>query len=314
LPAIAIGTAKAQNADEAYPEHQVSFVVPFAPAGGTDILARLLAQKLEQHFGKPFVVENRPGAGTVLATNYVAKSPPDGYTISMTVSSLAADVTLYKSLPYDPAKDLVPVALIARVPFVLVVSPSLPVSNVEDLIKLAKQKTLSYGSGGVGAFHHLAAALFASMAGIKMTHVPYRGSAPALSDLMAGYIQLMFIDYGPASAFISSGKIRPLAVTTKQPLSVLPEVPPLAEAGVPGFDAAAWQGVIAPAHTPPAIVGKLNAALNAAVAMPDVRLRMREIGMIPVGAGSPAELQEFLQSEIVRWGKVVEDAGIAHSE
>ena len=314
LPAIAIGTAKAQNADEAYPEHQVSFVVPFAPAGGTDILARLLAQKLEQHFGKPFVVENRPGAGTILATNYVTKSSPDGYTISMTVSSLAADVTLYKSLPYDPAKDLVLVALIARVPFVLVVSPSLPVSNVEDLIKLAKQKTLSYGSGGVGAFHHLAAALFASMAGIKMTHVPYRGSAPALSDLMAGYIQLMFIDYGPASAFISSGKIRPLAVTTKQPLSVLPEVPPLAEAGVPGFDAAAWQGVIAPARTPPPIVGKLNAALNAAVAMPDVRLRMREIGMIPVGAGSPAELQEFLQSEIVRWGKVVEDAGIAHSE
>jgi tripartite-type tricarboxylate transporter receptor subunit TctC len=314
LPAIAIGTANAQNADEAYPEHQVSFVVPFAPAGGTDILARLLAQKLEQRFGKPFVVENRPGAGTILATNYLAKSPPDGYTIAMTVSSLAADVTLYKSLPYDPAKDLVLVALIARVPFVLVVSPSLPVSSVEDLIKLAKQKTLSYGSGGVGAFHHLAAALFASMTGIKMMHVPYRGSAPALNDLMAGYIQLMFIDYGPASAFISSGKIRPLAVTTKQPFSVLPEVPPLAEAGVPGFDAAAWQGVMAPARTPPAIIGKLNAALNAAVATTDVRLRMREIGMIPVGAGSPEELQEFLQSEIARWGKVVEGAGIAHSE
>jgi tripartite-type tricarboxylate transporter receptor subunit TctC len=232
----------------------------------------------------------------------------------MTVSSLAADVTLYKRLPYDPANDFAMVALIARVPFVLVVNPSLPVNSVEDLINLAKQRTLSYGTGGVGAFHHLAAALFSSMTGVKMTHVPYRGSAPALNDLMAGYVQVMFTDYGPASPFISSGKVRALAVTTKQPFSALPEVPPLAEAGVPGFDAAAWQGVIAPARTPPAIVAKLNAELNDAVAMNDVRARMRDIGMIPVGAGSPKELAEFLQSEIARWGKVVEEAGIARSE
>jgi tripartite-type tricarboxylate transporter receptor subunit TctC len=313
LPAM-IAAARADNGAESYPERQVSFIVPFAPAGGTDILARVLAQKLEQQLGKPFVVENRPGAGTILATNYVAKSPPDGYTIAMTVSSLAADVTLYKSLPYDPAKDLALLALIARVPFVLVVNPSLPVNSVEDLIKLAKERPLSYGTGGVGAFHHLAASLFSSMTGIKMTHVPYRGTAPALNDLMAGYVQVMFTDYGPAAPFISSGKVRALAVTTKQPFPVLPEVPPLAEAGVPGFDAAAWQGVIAPAGTPKAIIAKLNAELNAAVALNDVRARMRNIGMIPVGAGSPEELAEFLQSEIVRWGKVVEDAGIAHSE
>jgi tripartite-type tricarboxylate transporter receptor subunit TctC len=315
LPAMAMATtARAQNGAETYPERQVTFIVPFAPAGGTDILARLLAQKLEQRWGQAFVVENRPGAGTLLATNYVAKSPPDGYTIAMTVSSLAADVTLYKSLPYDPAKDLALVALIARVPFVLVVNPSLPVSTVEDLIKLAKERPLSYGTGGVGAFHHLSAALFSTMTGIKMTHVPYRGTAPALNDLIAGYVQVMFTDFGPASPFISSGKVRALAVTTKQPFSSLPEVPPLAEAGVPGFDAAAWQGVIAPAHTPAAIVAKLNAEFNSAVAMNDVRARMRDIGMIPVGAGSPAELAEFLQSEIARWGKVVEDAGIARSE
>ena len=215
LPVIAIGAAHAQIDGENYPERQVTFIVPFAPAGGTDILTRLLAQKLEARFGKSFVVENRPGAGTILATNYLAKSPPDGYTIMMAVSSLAADVTLYKSLPYDPGKDFALVALIARVPFVLVVSPSLPVNSVEDLIKLAKQRTLGYGSGGVGAFHHLAAALFSSMTGIKMTHVPYRGTAPALNDLMAGYIQVMFTDYGPAAAFISSGKLRALAVTTK---------------------------------------------------------------------------------------------------
>jgi tripartite-type tricarboxylate transporter receptor subunit TctC len=313
LPAM-IASARAQSGGEIYPARQVSFIVPFAPAGGTDILARLLAQKLEQQLGKAFVVENRPGAGTTLATNYVAKSPADGYTIAMTVSSLAADVTLYKSLPYDAAKDLVLVGLIARVPFVLVVNPALPVNSVEDLINLAKQRTLNYGTGGVGAFHHLAAAMFSSMTGIKMTHVPYRGTAPALNDLIAGYVQVMFTDYGPAAPLISSGKVRALAVTTKQPFPTLPEVPPLAEAGVPGFDAAPWQGVIAPAHTPSPIVAKLNAELNAAVAMNDVRARMREIGMIPVGAGSPPELAEFLQSEIVRWGKVVEDAGIAHSE
>jgi tripartite-type tricarboxylate transporter receptor subunit TctC len=314
LPALGLAAAHAQNDPRNYPERQVSFVVPFAPGGGTDILTRLLAQKLEQRSGKPFVVENRPGAGTILATNYLAHSPADGYTIMMAVSSLAADVTLYKSLPFDTAKDFVLVALIAKVPFVLVVNPALPVNSVEDLIKLAKQRTLIYGSGGVGAFHHLAAAMFASMTGVKMKHVPYRGSVPALNDLMTGYIQVLFSDYAPAGPLIASGKVRALAVTTKQPFAALPEIPPLGDAGVPGFDAAAWQGVIAPAQTSPAIVTKLNAGLNAAVAMTDVRARMREIGMIPVGTGTPEELAEFLHSEIVRWGKVVEDAGIARSE
>jgi tripartite-type tricarboxylate transporter receptor subunit TctC len=317
LPAMAAKVARAQTgtpntAD--YPNHQVTFIVPFAPAGGTDVLARLLAEKLEQGLGEPFVVENRPGAGTVIATNFVAKSPPDGYTIMMDVSSLAIDVTLYKSLPYDPAKDLALVALIASVPFVLVVNPSLPVNSVEELIKLAKQRPLSYGSGGIGAFHHLAAALFCSMTGITMTHVPYRGTAPALSDLMGGYIQLMFSDLGPALPLINAGKIRPLAVTTKERFAALPNVPPLADVGVPGFDAAAWQGVVAPAKTPQPVLAKLNSQLNAIVAMNDVRTRMTDFGMIPVGKGSLDDLHQFLQSEIVRWAKVVEEAGIAHSE
>ena len=321
LPAMTVNLAYGQATPAAgkdnaadYPNHPVTFVVPFAPAGGTDILARLLAQKLEQALGKPFVVENRPGAGTILATNFVAKSPPDGYTIMLDVSSLAADATLYKSLPYDPAKDFAMVALIAKVPFVLVVSPSLPVHSVEDLIALAKERQLSYGSGGIGAFHHLAAALFASMTGIKMTHVPYRGTAPALNDLLGGYIQLMFSDLGPALPLINAGKLRALAVTTKQRFVALPDVPPLSDAGVPGFDAAAWQAVIAPALTPQSTLAKLNASLNAIVAMDDVRARMTDIGMNPVGSGTVPELQQFLQSEIVRWGKVVEEAGIARSE
>ncbi len=196
----------------------------------------------------------------------------------------------------------------------LVVSPSLPVESVEDLIKLAKERPLSYGSGGIGAFHHLAAALFCSMAGIKMTHVPYHGTAPALNDLLGGYIQLMFSDLGPALPLINAGKLRPLAVTTKQRFAALPNVPPLADAGVPGFDVAAWQGVVAPTKTPQPILAKLNSALNAIVSMDDMRARMTDFGMIPVGTGSLDDLHQFLQSEIVRWGKVVEEAGIAHSE
>ena len=299
---------------EVYPDRPVTFVVPFAPAGGTDVLARLLAQKLEMGFGEPFVVENRPGAGTVIATNFVAKSAPDGYTIMMSVSSLAIDVTLYKSLPYDPGQDLALVSLIAWVPFVLVVDPSLPVNSVEDLIKLAKQRPLSYGSGGIGAFHHLAAALFASMAGIKMTHVPYRGTAPALTDLMGGYIQLVFSDLGPALPLIKGGKLRPLAVTSKQRVTALPNVPPLDQAGVPGYDASAWQGVIVPAQTPQPIIAKLNTKLNAIVALEDVRARMADLGMTPAGKGDAEEMQQFLRSEIVRWRGVVEMAGIAGSE
>jgi tripartite-type tricarboxylate transporter receptor subunit TctC len=313
LPAMTASMARADDAED-YPNHPVSFIVPFAPAGGTDILARLLGQKLELRLGKPFVVENRPGAGTVIATNFVAKSPPDGYTIMMAVSSLAIDATLYKKLPYDPAKDLALVALIATVPFVLVVSPSLQVQSVDDLIKLAKTRPLSYGSGGIGAFHHLAGALFASMTGIKATHVPYRGTAPALTDLIGGYIQFMFSDLGPALPLIKAGKLRALAVTTNQRFMSMPDIPPLAEAGVPGFDLAAWQGVIAPGETPKGILGKLNAGLNSIVAMDDVRGRMTDLGMNPVGRGTPDELRQFLEAEIVRWGKFVEAAGIAGSE
>jgi tripartite-type tricarboxylate transporter receptor subunit TctC len=317
LPAMAAPAARAQDtaADPAdYPNRPVTFVVPFAPGGGTDILARLLGQRIGQQLGKPFVVENRPGAGTILATNFVAKSTPDGYTIMMSVSSLAIDATLYKTLPYDPGKDLALVALIASVPFVLVVNPSLPVHSVDDLVKLAKERSLSYGSGGIGAFHHLAAALFTSMTGIKATHVPYRGTAPALDDLLGGYIQFMFSDLGPALPLITAGKLRALAVTTKQRFTTLPEIPPLDEAGVPGFDAAAWQGVVAPAHTPQPILVKLNSQLNAIVASSEIRSRLTDLGMNPVGQGSVEELQGFLQSEIVRWGKVVEAAGIARSE
>jgi tripartite-type tricarboxylate transporter receptor subunit TctC len=312
LPALAATAARAQDAED-YPSHPVTFVVPYAKGGGTNTLAQLFSDKLQERLGQPFVVQNRPGQGTVIATNFVAKSPPDGYTIMMAVSTLAIDATLYKKLPYDPAHDFALVGLVAWVPFVLVVNASLPVYSVEDLINLAKQRPLSYGSGGVGAFHHLAGAVFASKTGIKMTHVPYHGTAPALKDLTQGYIQLMFTDYGPAQALLASGKLRALAVTTTKGLDVLPGVPPLAQAGVPDFDLAAWQGIIVPAKTPGDIVAKLNAVLNAIIATPDARGRIKDLGMVPVGSGSPAELAAFLQSEIARWATIVEAAGIAKS-
>jgi tripartite-type tricarboxylate transporter receptor subunit TctC len=298
-----------------YPARQVVFVVPFAPGGGTDVLGRLIGQKLSEHFGKPFVVENRPGAGTLTATMQLIKSAPDGYTIMMATSStMAINVTLYKQLPYDPGKDLSLAALICGVPFVLAVNPSLPVNSVADLVKLAKERPLSYGSGGPGAFHHLMGELLKTTFGIPMSHVPYRGSLPALNDLVAGHIQLMFSDLAPAYPLIQAGKIRPLGVTTAQRVASAPEIPPLAEVGVPGFDWAAWQAVAVPGGTPKEVVAKLNAAVNAAIAEPDVTRKLVDLQFIPIGKGAPEELDRFVKSEAARWAKVVQQAGVAGTE
>jgi tripartite-type tricarboxylate transporter receptor subunit TctC len=298
-----------------YPTRQVNFVVPFAPGGGTDILGRLFGQKLADRFGKPFVVENRPGAGTLVGAMAVANSAPDGYTIMMATSgTMAMNPTLYKKLPYEPGKDLVLAALICQVPFVLVVHPALPVHNVADLVKLAKEKPLSYGSGGPGAFHHLMGELFKTTLGIPMTHVPYKGTLPALNDVIAGHIELMFSDLAPAYPLIQAGKLRALGVTTAQRSPSAPELAPLAEVGVPGFDWAAWQAVAVPGATPKEIVAKLNAAVHAAVSEPDVAKQLVSHQFIPIGKGSPEELDRFVKSETVRWAKVLQQAGVAGSE
>jgi len=298
-----------------YPNRQVTLVVPFAPGGGTDVLGRLVGQKLTERFGKPFVIENRPGAGTLTAAMQVIKSAPDGHTIMMATSStMAINVTLYKQLPYDPGKDLTLAALICSVPFVLVVSPSLPVNSVADLVKLAKERPLSYGSGGPGAFHHLMGELFKATFGIEMTHVPYRGSLPALNDLIAGHIQVMFSDMAPAYPLIQAGKIRALGVTTAARAASAPEIPPLAEVGLPGFDWAAWQSIAVPGGTPKEVVAKLNAAVNAAIAEPEVTRKLVDLQFIPIGKGSPEELDRFVKAEASRWGKVVREAGVAGTE
>jgi tripartite-type tricarboxylate transporter receptor subunit TctC len=315
LVASLLGCALALAQSQDYPSRQVNFVVPFAPGGSTDVLGRLVGQKLSERLGKPFVIENRPGAGTLTAALQVIKSPPDGHTIMMATSStLAINVTLYKQLPYGPGRDLLPAALICSVPFVLVVDPSLPVNSVADLIKLARERPLSYGSVGAGSFHHLMAELFKATTGVPMTHVPYRGTLPALNDVVAGHIQLMFSDMAPAYPLIQARKLRALGLTTMQRAASAPEIPPLAEVGLPGFDWAAWQAVAVPGGTPKDVVAKLNATVNAAIAEPEVAKKLADLQFIPIGKGSPAELDRFVAAEIGRWGKVVREAGVAGTE
>src|SRR5215470_6646718 len=306
---------RAQEKPADYPSRQVNFIVPFAAGGGTDILGRLIGQKLSDRFGKSFVVENRPGASTVVAAVQVSSSAPDGYTIMMATSgTMAMNPTLYKKLPYEPGKDLILAALICNVPFVLVVNPALPVHSVADLVKLAKEKQLTFGSGGAGAFHHLMGELFKTTMGVPMTHVPYKGTLPALNDVIAGHIELMFSDLAPAYPLIQAGKVRALGVTTAQRAAAAPDIPPLAEVGVPGFDWAAWQSVAAPGGMPREIVAKLNGAVNAAVAEPEVEMQLIGLQFIPLGKGSPEELDRFVKSETVRWAKVLQQAGVAGSE
>jgi tripartite-type tricarboxylate transporter receptor subunit TctC len=298
-----------------YPVRTVTMIVPFAVGGTINSVARVVAPKLGQRLGKTFVIENRPGDGTVSAATALAKAMPDGHTLMQATSStLATNVTIYRKLPYDPANDLVSVALICSIPLALVVKSSLPVQSVADLIKLVKERPLSYGSAGPGSFTHLTAELFSTAVGIKMTHIPYTGSAPALNALVAGHTQLMFTDLGPSVPLIRRGKLRALGITTAERAAAAPEIPPLAEVGVPGYDAAAWTMLSAPAKTPRPILARLNAEVNAIVNTAEVKQQLVNLGVNPIGRGSLDELQTFVKTEVVRWGKVLQDAGLAGSE
>ena len=306
---LALVPAAAQD----YPARTTTIICPYAPGGATDILARMLARGLEERLGKSFVVENRPGAGTVLAAHIVAKAQPDGYTLLMGTSTpLAINATLHRKLPYDPAKDFVPLALIANVPFVLVVTPSLPVKSVADLIKYAKDNPgkLSFGTSGPGSPHHLYMELFKTMTGAEMVHVPYKGSVPALTDVIAGRIPVMFVDLAPALQFFKNGNVRAIGVSSITRVPQLPEVSPVADS-VPGFEAVAWQMLVAPSGTPKPIVDKLHATLKNIEAQPQFNEQVAKLGMVPVDTPSVAELQAYVKSEIVRWGKVVEKSGAA---
>ena len=307
------GVAPAQD----YPTRPVTFVVPYAPGGATDLFARVIAHKLEQRLGRPFIVENKPGASAVIAATAVARSPSDGYTLMMASSTpMALNVTVRKSLPYQPNVDLIPVALVARVPYVLVVNPDLPVHSVADLVKLAKDKPgqLAFGTPGPGTFHHLNAELFKSMFGLDLVHVPYKGTLPALNDIIGGHIQFMFSDVPPALGLIAAGKLRALGVTTRERVVAAPDIPPLSDVGMPGYDTASWHMVATQGQVPKQIIAKLNAEIRALMTDPDVRDGLIRDGAIPAVTPSPEELKAFVKSEIARWGKVVEQAGIAGTE
>jgi tripartite-type tricarboxylate transporter receptor subunit TctC len=309
----ALPIARAQD----YPAKPITLIAPWPAGGAVDALCRAVAPKLADRLGQSVIVENRPGAGSAIGTAAVAKALPDGYTLVMGGSgSLAIAPTLFKSLSYDPTKDFAPAALIGSIPFVLVVNPSLPIHSVGELVKYAKENPgkLSYGSGGPGSPHHLYAELLKSMTGIEMTHVPYKGSAPALTDVVAGHVPLLFSDTVPSLPLIREGRVRALGVSSAIRLPSAPEIPPIAEAGVPGFDAAGWGMIIAPAGTPKPIVARLHAELKSIVAMPDIQGQIIKLGMVPADSAAPDKLQDFINSEMVRWGKVVQQAGLAGSE
>ncbi len=296
---------------QAYPAKPVRWIIPYAAGGSADTRARQIVPHLAEMWGQPIVVETKPGAGGVLGTDSVAKAAPDGYTMGMgNFAPLAVNPSLLKGLPYDPLRDFAPVILLERGPLVLMVNPSLPVKSVKDLIALAKQKPgMSFASSGNGGAHHLSGEMFKAMTGIDIQHVPYKGGAPAATDLMGGHVSMMFELMYAALPAIKGGKLRALAVTSSERLPVLPDVPTMAEAGVPGFESSNWQGVIMPAGTPRDIVAKANAAINKILAMPEVKNIILSQGN-QAGGGTPEEFAALIRAEIPKWGKVVKDAHI----
>jgi tripartite-type tricarboxylate transporter receptor subunit TctC len=310
---LATHTVAAQD----YPSRPVTLVVPFAPGGGVDQMARLIAGKLEQRLGKSFIIENKAGAGSIIAATYVQKSAPDGHTLLMAPApTMAVNVALYKSLPYDPVADFAMVGLLSGTPFVLMVNVDLPVQSVPELLAYAKAHPdkMTFASAGPGVPHHLFMEVFKTMTGMKASHVPYRGSLPALNDLVAGHIPMMFSDLGPATGLIEAKRVRPLGISTKTRHPAFPDIPPLNDAGVPGYEAVSWQAIAAPAQTPRPVLDKLNTEISAVLAMPDVKEQILKYGFLPLPNRGLDELKDFVKLEIVRWGKVVNDAGIAASQ
>jgi tripartite-type tricarboxylate transporter receptor subunit TctC len=309
--ALTAGAAFAQ-ASGSYPTHPVTLVVPYPPGGSADVLARAVGQKLGERLGQPVVVENKAGAATAIGAKAVARAPADGYTLLLgTVSSQAINPAMNK-VGYDPVADFVPVAPLASIPFVFVANPAVPVSSVADVVALAKSKPgeLAYASAGPGTSNHLAGELFASEAKIKLLHVPYKGSAPALNDVLAGHVPLMFDLQATSMAHIQAGKLKPLAVTTRERSSLLPNVPTMAEAGVPGFEVSAWFGLFAPAGVPQPIVERLNADVTAILKSPEMQKQLHDLGAEPE-LGTPAQYASFAKAEAAKWAQTVKGAGLA---
>lgn len=310
LAALCLGIASLGTAHAAYPERPVSIVVPFSPGGATDMLARMLAERMSDKFGQSVIVENKPGAGTVIASNYVARAQPDGHTILLAASSLGIAPSVYAKIDYDPVKDFKPVTQVASVVHIVGVHPSLPVNDIQELVAYLKANPgkVAYGSVGVGTSTQLEAELFKSMAGVEMQEIPYKGSSQALTDLVAGRTQLMFDAWASSGPFVKDGRIRVLAVTTEQPSPSVPGVPPIAKA-VPGFAAMPWLGFVVPAGTPDDIIDTLHKTVTEIMKEPAIQERFTALGLDAIGS-DPATFGEFIRSDIETWARVARDANI----
>lgn len=297
--AIAASPAFAQD----FPNRSIRLIVPYGTGGITDIGSRIVAPRMGDILGQQVVVENRPGGAAIPGFDIVAKAKPDGYTVVMATTALAANHVLFSKIPYDAARDFAAVSLVAIVPTVLVVHPSVPANNVRELIALAKTRPLFYGSAGNGSANHLTTEVFKNAAGVQATHVPYKGGGAVMTDLVAGQVSFVFAVMPTAFPFIQSGKLRPLGVSSARRQPAMPEVPTVAESGVPGFDVSEWLGLLAPAGTPPAVVSRLQEAVARALAIPEVSERLRTLGAEPVGS-TPQELDRYYKSEIDRWTRL----------
>jgi tripartite-type tricarboxylate transporter receptor subunit TctC len=311
LVAAALVAVPTEASAQAFPSKPVTLVVPFPPGGTTDVLARTVAQKLNESWGQPVVVDNKPGAGATIGATYVARAPADGYTLLMGAVHHTIATGLYASLPYDFQKDLAPVTVVALVPNVLAVNPQVPAKTVKELVAYgrANPSKLSYGSNGQGTLQHLIGEQFASLEGVEMLHVPYKGSGPLTTDLLAGQVTMSFDTITPVLPHIKAGKLRALAVTTAKRSPSLPDVPTLAESGLAGFDQGSWFGILAPARTPPEVVAKLNAEIVRILNMPDVQKKFEDIGAQKVG-NTPQEMAALIRGDSERYAGVVKKAGI----
>ena len=311
IAALFFIAASAASCAQGYPSRSIRIVVAFPPGGTSDVVARTLAQKLNESFGQPVIVENRPGAGGNLGAEFVAKAPADGYTLLVcTPAELAINVSLYGKLPYEPVKDFTPVTLATSAPLILVVHPALPVKTVRELIALAKSRPreLNFGSAGSGSSPHMAMELLRESAGIQINHIPYKGTAPAITDLLGGHIQVFFAGMPPALPQVRAGKLRALAVTTAKRTLLMPQLPTVAESGLRGFVIDNWQGVLLPANTPRDIVARLNSEIVKILALPDVKQRLSEQGAEPAGT-TPEQFAAYIRSEIDKYAGIIRKSG-----
>ena len=304
--------APAAFAQTAYPSRNIRMIVPYPAGGTTDLLGRMVAEQIKGGLKATVIVENKPGAATSLGAEQVARAEPDGYTLLMATSTtLAINKTLYKNLPYDPVKDFAPIALVAAVPFALIVNPQIPAKTLAEFIAYAKATPgLAFGSAGNGSPQHLGAEMLKSAAGIDIRHVPYRGSVPAMLDVIAGHIPFMVVDLQPALPQMRDGKVRVLGVTTLKRVAAAPEIPTLSESGLPGFELVAWQGVVAPAGTPRAIVDALASQIKTLLADPATGDRFAAIALEPLGGSTPDSFAAYVKTEVDRWAAIIKNSGV----